>query len=797
MSEDAKPGQDTAQSAAKEIPEAAKESCRDPLKLGATLVKDASGKVLGTNFAVYTHPSATGVLVSLFDEQGQESRFSLHREDVDPGKAKDFYIDGTPCDGIVWHGFIPKVEAGQHYGFRVDGPFQPEYGKTFHKNRLLLDPYAKEVAGYPQSEAERQEKTYLYHSSMFNYDVHASAEGGNDEQKAENRFNATFKQNTIEDTAVSTPKGIVVDTEALKAKYQPGTPLHTLSDSLILETHPREATIAYDKLPDGVKPGTYNAMGSDAFIDWFKGQGYTTLELMPIHLDDAKTHWGYMSSNFFAPNPKYADPDDPRSVTEQFADMVQKLRASGIETWMDVVYNHTAEENHLGAVYSLKGLDERYYRKHHGNFLGAHYYDATGTGNTLNTDHPRVRKLIMDSLEHFHDLGVSGFRFDLMHTLGRSSADGHYDYNHPMFKELAEATTAGGRLEGVKLSGEPWDCKGMAHLPPPIANWNRDFRETLRRASRLPEGIAASSLKSVIVGVGDFIKYAVSHDGLSARDAVSGHGYNHNEDIALDCGGNEDERYRRQTYGIALEALSQGAVMRKMGSDRGHSQNGEHNPYHKDTEAVTQIPWGDKLKPEWKQQEIMDFSGQAMRFKNAHPSLRRTQRFSEAPNPDYKILSDAGDKDITFFDNFGNVLTDDYLKDSTNKAFTYVLSGDTGRKDKAGNPIRDVPVMALINGAPGPAPVPFTIPGQATIDGKPVSWKVAFDSGGKFTEEKTYLPGETINLPPFTAVALEAHEFPGKDKVSSLAERAVNKNFAEVIQARRAEQAHAAVSAVH
>lgn len=886
MSEDAEKARIAVQSTEEQIPGGA----GDRLKLGATLVKDALGKVLGTNFAVYTNPNAAQAFVSLFDAQGKETRFALHRENVDPGKSNDFYIDGTPCDGIVWHGFVPNVRAGQQYGFRVDGPFQPEYGKTFHINRLLLDPYAKEVAGYPQE--GDSESDYLHGGrspSLLNYDSRIQSSltlpreleskdapaliqwrsshpvrhlpgdfnayskdqllqwcEGKDgigkelidywkqDEKAtadvirwhvyhhpfrkelddpgiqkldlnkrdvvywnllrnplgEWGYNVTKFRAPDQDTAPYVPKGVVVDTEALKEKnYQHGAALHSLSDSLILEAHVREATIAYDQLPEGVKPGTYNALASDAFIEWFKGQGYTTLELMPIHLDDATTHWGYMTANFLAPSPKYADPNDPRSVTEQFADMVQKLRANGIETWMDVVYNHTSEGNHLGQVHSLKGLDERYYRKHYKNFLGDYYYDSTGTGNTLNTDHPRVRKLIMDSLEYFYNLGVSGFRFDLMHALGRNRDTAEYNLDHRLFKDLEEAVGPGGRLEGAKLSGEQWDCEGMGTLPPPIASWNRDHRETLRQASRLPGGIDAKSLRSTMVGVGD-IKYQVSHDGLSVRDAVTGHGYGHGEDIALDCGGNEDERYRRQTYGIALEALSQGAVMRKMGSDRGHTQNGNHNPYDKQSEPVTRIPWGDKLKPELKQSEIMNFNGQAMRFKNAHPSLRRTRKFSETPDPEYKILSNEGDKDVTFFDNFGKVMTDEYQNVLTNKAFTYVLSGDTGRTNAKGEPVRDVPVMALINGAPGPAPVEFTIPGQSHIDGKSVSWKIAFDSGGGHTEARVYRAGETIHLPPFTAIALEANEFPGKEKVSPLAERAVN-GFAAMLQAKGTENAAA------
>ncbi len=737
--------------------------CQDgnPTQLGATLIR--KGKQNGVNFAVYTHPDAEQVYVSLFDKAGHETeRFALHRQDVEGDRDNEHYLDGASCDGAIWHGFIPKLKAGQQYGFRVDGPFEPEHGKTFHINRLLLDPYAKEVSGYPDDPYTSKDG-YLDDPSLLNYDAHP-VEGEN----VNARFHRTFKQNEIHDTAASVPKGVVVDTAKLKKKYQPGTPLHEKGDSIILETHPREATIAFDQLPEGVKPGTYNAMASDAFVDWFKGQGFTTLELMPVHLDDANTHWGYMSTNFFAPNPKYADKDDPRSVTEQFGDMVKKLREAGIEVWMDVVYNHTAEGNHLGQVNSFKGLDERYYRKHYNEFLGPHYYDATGTGNTVNTDHPRVRRLIMDSLKHYHDLGVSGFRFDLMMTLGRAHADAHYDPNHPLFKYLERETGQGGALEGVKLSGEPWDCSEpyTVHLPHPIANWDAGHRKGLREAWRLPEGINASSISSVIAGVGDFVKYAVAHDGLAGADAVSGHGYDHREDVAVHAQ-DDDERFRRQTFGIALEAVSQGAVMRKMGSDRGHHQGGNHNPYDLGSEPVTRIPWGDKLKenPALRQQEIMDFSGVAYRFKKAHPSLRRNHGFSDQPNADYTVLKKDGDKDITWLAANGDEMCGARWSDPNEKAFGFVLSGETGRSLPNGEVLRDTPLMVFVNGSANHS-VTYTVPGDSRLG---TAWKMAFDSSGASgaNKEHAYRAGETVTLPPYTMVAFEASRFPQQDKVNA------------------------------
>lgn len=815
MSEEAKQRQEAAHPTEESIPEEATASNKDPLKPGATLVKDASGNVLGTNFAVYTAPEAECAFVSLFDENGKETLHKLHKRQV----HNTFMDNRTPCDGIVWHGFIPATQAGQRYGFRVDGPYEPELGHTFHFNRLLLDPYAKEVDGYPKDENERKEKTFLYHDSMFNYDIHADAEGSNDKEKAENRFNATFKSNEIRDTKDSVLKGVVVDEEEVRknittrleeAGVNPvggkldGAPLFPASDAHVLEAHIGEATANFEAIPPKYR-GTYKGMASDEFISWVKGQGYTAIELMPVHVDDADSHWGYMTSNFFAPNPKYAVPGEG-TPTEQFAEMVQKLRANGIETWMDVVYNHTAEGSHLGKVFSFKGLDERYYRKHDdkGDYLGANYYDKSGCGSITNTEHPRMRQLIMDSLEHYRSLGVAGFRFDLMKSLGINGMLGNiHDAKHRFYTDLHEAMQPGGALEGAKISGEPW-YDGLPKpkdqpLPEWVGTWNNarfndqgdaiydGDRQVLRQAWRSMCGVDMASLSSVLAGIGSNVNLSVVHDGLSARDAVSRQHSNGNEDIALDCGGNEEERFRRQTFGIALEALAQGNSLRKMGSERGQSLDGNHDAY-KD-EANSRIPWGKQLNEQ--QQAIMEFSGQAARFKAAHPSLRRTTQFRDA-NPDFTIMSEHGDPSISWRNTNGQPISQEEWNDRSNKAFTYVLSGETGRKNAKGEPIRDVPVMALINGAP--CDVQFKIPGQSHIKGHEVSWKIAFDSGGGHSEAKNYHAGETITLPAFTAVALEAKEFPGKDRVSPLKERAVN-NFADVIQSRRAEQSSAARTA--
>ncbi len=780
------------------IPDQARLQDKDKLKLGATVVKDANGKVLGTNFAVYTHPQATYAYVCLFDAEGKEQRIPLLEYKV----HEKFMDNVTPCDGVIWHGFIPEAGAGQKYGFRVDGDFAPSQGKTFHVNRLLIDPYAKEVDGYP--EKVMIDSPYLNgmrNTSLLNYDLNRNP---NDPEDAYQK--SKFRIPT-EDTAPNVPKGIVVDMDKVRLNVSKrlgandasamkfaGTPLFHSRDASILETHVREATLLFDDIPEKYR-GTYQGLASDEFIAWFKKQGYTTLELMPVHVDDASTHWGYMTTNFFSPNPKYAsrDPKDG-TVTEQFTEMVQKLREHGIETWIDVVFNHTAEGNHLGQVTSFKGLDERYYRKHDdtSKYLGEHYYDTTACGNTTNTDHPRFRDIIIDSLAHFRSLGVAGVRFDLMKALGRSGIKGNkHDIGHRFYKDIYDEMQPGGRLEGLKVSGEPWDLAFKdgedTSLPQWVMEWDGGDRQIFRSASRLREGISIKTLASVIAGVGHNVKYSVSHDGYSAADALATNHWNGNEDMALDCTENEEWRIRRQTFGIALEALSQGTVLRKMGSDRGHSQGGDHNPYR--NEEATSISWGDRLNPG--QHRIMDFSGEAMRFKNAHPSLRRTKEF-RGQDPNYKILSEHGDASICWRSTNGD--GDPNWDNPHEKAFTFVLSGETGRKMPNGDPVRDTPVMGMINGSP--CKVTMKIPGQSHIEGKPVNWKIAFDSSGKHSKQETqaklYYAGETLTLPPFTAIAFEANEFPGKEHVNA---QPVTRFMDTVVNARTQETAAQAPSA--
>lgn len=888
------------------IPKEARPEDDDKLKLGATVVKDNAGKVLGVNFAVYTHPEATAAWVSLFDEKGKETSYKLSEY----RKSGKFMDNVTPCDGIIWHGFIPAKDAGQRYGFRVDGPFDPAHGKTFHPQRLLIDPYAKEVDGYP--EKVMTDTPYLNgarNTSLLNYDVNVACslktpvfldnydasglldwrskhpinhlpndfnsyskeqllgwcQNIREEEKTKNTqagkedhgegsisqklidhwansdamtsdiirhhlYHHPFRQpvppkvdhgnrddvywNALQnplgkwgydvtkfrvpdhDTAPNVPKGVVIDEEEVRKNvaarlgwdsHAPekfiGKPLFPHRDSVILETHIGEATVAFDKIPEKYR-GTYKGLASDEFINWVKGQGYTAVELMPVHVDDADTHWGYMTTNFFSPNPKYAskDPKDG-TVTEQFAEMTQKLRAHGIETWMDVVYNHTAEGNERGQVHSLKGLDERYYRKgkDDGGYTGEYYYDVTGCGNTCNTEHPEFLEMMMKSLEHFHNLGVSGFRFDLMKALGVNGMRGNtHDHNHRFYTELHDAIKPGGPLEGVKISGEPWYCassKDGDHpgLPGWIGAWDGGDRQKLRKSWRLPDGIDAKTIASIVAGIGDNIKLAVVHDGLTAWDALSRGHSNGDEDIALHCNGHEDERFRRMTFGIALEAISQGAVLRKMGSDRGHSHEGDHDAYK--NELVSRIPWGDRLTPV--QSKIMDFSGEAMRFKNAHPSLRRIHQF-KGQDHHYKILSEHGDASITWVNAHGHGEPD--WVNPHEQAVTLVLSGETGRMEN-GKPVRDTPVMAMINGSAHE--VRMKIPGQSHIEGQAVSWKMAFDSSGRHDkntrEALAYRPGQEIVLPPFTAIAFEANEFPGKERVNA---KPVTRFMDAVVKAR-------------
>ncbi|HKY68981.1 MAG TPA: glycogen debranching protein GlgX, partial [Acidimicrobiales bacterium] len=401
-----------------------------PYPLGATY--DGTG----TNFSLFSE-AADAVELCLFDD-GAETRVPI-----------------TEVDGFCWHGYLPRIGIGQRYGFRVHGPWDPANGHRCNPNKLLLDPYAKAVDGGVD-----------WDPSCFPYDFD-DPDGRNDD-----------------DSAPHVPKGVVVSPYFdWGADRPPDVPLH---ESVIYEVHVKGFTATQPDIPELLR-GTYAGLGHPVAIDYLRSLGVTAVELQPVHqfVHDAhlvgqglRNYWGYNSIGFFAPHNEYSSAGSDGSQVPEFKNMVRALHEAGIEVILDVVYNHTAEGNHMGPVLSFKGIDNRaYYRLVPDD--RAHYYDTTGTGNSLNMAHPHALQLIMDSLRYWvTEMHVDGFRFDLAATLARQFHD--VDRLSAFFDLVQQDPV----ISQVKLIAEPWDVgEGgyqVGNFPPQWSEWNGRYRDTVR-----------------------------------------------------------------------------------------------------------------------------------------------------------------------------------------------------------------------------------------------------------------------------------------------------------------------------
>ena len=382
--------------------------------LGATCDED------GTNFAVFS-AHAQRMTLCLFDADGRETRLDLPER-----------------DGDIWHGYVLGVKPGQQYGFRADGPYAPAAGHRFNANKLLIDPYARRLTGQPD-----------WHPALFAYD-------------RDSRDDLSFDQT---DSAPYTPRSVVMATPDLPPPAHPGTPIE---DSIIYEAHVKGQT---QRHPGAAPPGTFLGLASLPMLDHLSALGVTAIELLPAQafIDDLflvekglRNYWGYQTLGFFAPDARYLANGD----IFEFRQMVDRFHEAGIEVLMDVVYNHTCEGDHLGPTFSFRGLDNAsYYRLQEDP---RYYVNDTGTGNTVNADHPMVLRLIMDSLRYWVEvMGVDGFRFDLCATLGRTDAG--FDPGAALFDAMRQDPT----LSRVKLIAEPWDIGPggyqLGAFPPPFS----------------------------------------------------------------------------------------------------------------------------------------------------------------------------------------------------------------------------------------------------------------------------------------------------------------------------------------
>jgi isoamylase len=628
----------------------------------------------GTNFALFS-ANAEKVELCLFDPQG---RRELQRVPL-PERSED-----------IWHGYFPDVAPGQLYGFRVHGPYDPERGFRFNANKLLVDPYAKMLGG-----------RLVWSDAHFGYRTGSA------------RADLSFDRR---DNARGMPKAVVIDLAATSSPVDSAQ--IPWEDTIIYEAHVKGLTKLRDDVPAEWR-GTYRGLSSRAMVDHFKRLGVTSIELLPIHafVDDRQlvachlsNYWGYNTLGFFAPEPRYASDN----ALVEFRSTVARLHDAGIEVILDVVYNHTAEGNHLGPTLSFRGIDNTsYYRLLPDK---PRFYDnVTGCGNALNLEHPRVLQLVMDSLRYWVEAyHVDGFRFDLATTLGRGKNG--FDANAPFFGAVRQDPV----LAGVKLIAEPWDI-GMGgyqvgQFPPGWSEWNDRYRRTLRRYWA-GAGNLIGDVGGRMTGSADLfnhnkrsprasINHVTVHDGFTLADLVSYNG-KHNEANGEDNRDGADDNdstncghegpthdpkivtLRRQLRRnqLACLVLAQGIPLMLAGDEVGNTQDGNNNAYCQDNE----IGWVKWSALGHESDDMTGLIARLITIRRRFPQLR-PRRWVEGRRPD-------GAFGVLWLTPHATEMTEKDWQFPEGRFLAYVL----GPAEPGGEPI-----YIVLNAAP--LPIEFTLP---------------------------------------------------------------------------------------
>ena len=571
--------------------------------MGASLVPG------GVNFAVFS-AHATALDLCLYAPDG--------RREV----ARLPFADRS---GDIWHMEVAGIGPGQAYGFRAHGPYEPERGHRFNPNKLLLDPYARGLAG-----------RLRWSDAVMGYKIGAA------------RGDLSFDPR---DSGFAVPKALVVDTAFdWEGDRRPLTPW---SDTVIYEAHVRALTMRHPGLPPALR-GTYGALGHPLITDHLRRLGVTAIELLPIqaYFDDRflvakglRNHWGYNTIGFFAPEPRHG----LRDPLKELKGAVKALHRAGIEVILDVVYNHSGEGDEWGPTFSFRGLDNAsYYRTIHG---GRYYANDAGTGNTLDLTHPAVLRLVMDSLRYWvQEVHIDGFRFDLATVLGREAHG--FDPQGGFFDAIRQDPV----LAPVKLIAEPWDIGPggyqLGAYPAPFAEWNDRFRDGVRRFWKGDAGQAPELARRLLGSAERFdhsrrpatssVNFITSHDGFTLEDLVSftvkrnfangednrdGHDDNHADNMGVE-GPSDDPAIRavrdlRKRNLLATLMLSQGTPMLLAGDEIGHSQGGNNNAYAQDNDT-TQLDWtGDAA--------LTGFIARLAALRRAHPVLRQARFLHARP----------------------------------------------------------------------------------------------------------------------------------------------------------------------
>ena len=663
---------------------------------------------LGVNFALFSE-NAQGVDLCLFDNEGNET----NRIKV---------IERTHNS---WHVYVPGIKPGQQYGYRVHGPYDPENGHRFNPNKLLIDPYAKALNGVGR-----------WNNALFGYEI------------GDEKEDLSFSES---DSEPYMPKCIVID-EVFD--WDGDTPLKIpLNKTIIYETHVKGMTKRLSKIPEEIR-GTYSGLAHPEMIKYLKDLGINAVELMPVHqftndkhlVDNGLTnYWGYNSINFFSPHPAYCATGCQGEQVNEFKNMVKELHKAGIEVIIDVVYNHTGEGSQMGPTVSFRGIDNSsYYRLVEDD--RRFYMDYTGTGNTLNSVHPTILRLIMDSLRYWvTEMHVDGFRFDLATALAREFSD--VDKWGSFFDVLHQDPV----LSQTKLIAEPWDIGEngyhVGNFPAGWMEWNGRYRDTIRDFWR-GEDETLPEFANRITGSSDLylddwrrpvasINFITAHDGFTLRDLVS-YNQKHNEankednrdgeshNRSWNCGveGETDDeniiRLRKKQMRNLLTTLflSQGIPMMLAGDERGQTKKGNNNTYCHDNE-LTWIDW------ENTDEELLEFVSRLIKFRLNHPVFCRTKWFKD------ERLKGRHVKDIEWFLPEGNTMSEEDWNTATAKSVGVFLAGEgIHSRDNTGNLITDDSFYLMFNGSDDE--VVFKLPGKEY--GNP--WRKVVDTHEGYISEE-------------------------------------------------------------
>lgn len=684
-----------------------------PFPLGATW----DGK--GVNFAVYSQ-NASSVELCLFNDPSDKAEYAR--------------VPITECTGYIWHVYLPGLKPGQLYGYRVQGPYEPEKGHRFNPNKLLIDPYAKSVSGIIE-----------WNDALFGYET------GHEHE------DLSFSKS---DSAPYIPKSVVVDPEFEWENDKPlRIPFH---HTIIYEAHVKGLTKLNHLIPEEIR-GTYAGIAHPQVISYLKNLGITAIELMPVHHFVSDKHinekglsnyWGYNTIGYFAPDVRYACCGLRGEQVKEFKLMVRELHKAGIEVILDVVYNHTAEGNQLGPTLSFKGIDNvSYYRLSEEN--KRYYMDYTGTGNTLNANLPNVLRLIMDSLRYWVlEMHVDGFRFDLASTLARELHE--VDRLSSFFDIIHQDPV----LSQVKLIAEPWDVgEGgyqVGNFPPGWSEWNGKYRDCIRDYWRGAESMLGE-FAARFTGSSDLyrddsrkptasINFITAHDGFTLHDLVS---YNdkHNEkngeenkdgesnNRSWNCGteGETDDpeiialRKKQKRNFLATLFLSQGVPMLAAGDELGKTQKGNNNAYCQDNE-LSWIDWDNR------DDELLNFTKELISLRKHHPVFRRRKWFQGQ--------NIHGPEDIVWFLPDGSEMNDEHWNNDFAKSLAVYLNGQGIRTlSVKGERIIDDSFYVIFNAHH--EPVEYTLPSSKYA----TQWILVLDTHEGFIGEgKLYKPGEKVTI---------------------------------------------------